>query len=141
MRRPHSRRGAVEKYASAVSLSALPDLLDRGDDVLVGAATANVAAHQFAHIGVRGAAWLLHQRHGGHDLAGGAVAALIAVMLNEGRLHGMQIAGLAEAFDGCDFLAVERAGKGQAGIPAAAIDMHGASATLVMVAAFLGAGE
>src|SRR6476659_6334889 len=45
-----------------------PHLLDGRNDVLVGAAAADVAAHQLLDLGVRGAAWLLHERDRRHDL-------------------------------------------------------------------------
>src|SRR5690349_13121159 len=50
-------------------LSALSYLLDRGDDVGVSAATADVAAHQFLHGRVVRTARLFEQRHRRHDLA------------------------------------------------------------------------
>jgi hypothetical protein len=37
---------------------------------------------------------LLQHRHSRADLAGGAIAALVAVMLDEGRLHRMQFSGV-----------------------------------------------
>jgi hypothetical protein len=84
---------------------------------------------------------LFDECHGGHDLAGGAVAALVAVVLDEGGLHGVQIVGLAEAFDGGDFFACGHDGEGQAGVHTAAVDMDGACSALAVVAALLGAGE
>jgi hypothetical protein len=33
-------------------------VLDSGDDILVRTATADIAAHKFLNVGVRGAAWL-----------------------------------------------------------------------------------
>ena len=61
----------------------LPHLLDRGDDVRVGAAAADIAAHEFAHIVIR---W----PHGSFSSAtadmiwpGCAIAALIGVILDE----------------------------------------------------------
>ena len=62
---------------------ALADVLDGGDDVGICAATTDIAAHQFLDVGIGGAAWLFEQSDGGHDLAGRAVAALVAVVLDE----------------------------------------------------------
>ena len=45
---------------------------------------------------------LFEQRDGGADLAGGAVAALEAVVLEEGGLDGVEGVAVGEAFDGGD---------------------------------------
>ena len=82
------------------------NLLDSGDDILVRAATADIAAHEFLDLGVRGAAWLFKQCDGGHDLAGGAVSALVPIMSEECRLHRMQCVRRAQALDGRDFFSV-----------------------------------
>ncbi len=47
----------------------IANLLDRGHDMGVGPAAADVAAHQFLHGRVVGTAWFLEQRNGRHDLA------------------------------------------------------------------------
>jgi len=112
-----------------------------GDDAGVGAATTDVAAHAFAHIGVGRPAGLLEQRDRGHDLAGRAIAALVAIVRDEGRLHGMQRPGLSDAFDRGDLVALVHYGEAQAGVHPHAVDMHGAGAALAVVAAFLRAGE
>ena len=88
-----------------------------------------------------GADGLLQQGHGAHDLAAGAVAALVAVVLHKGRLHRVQIAGLTDAFDGGDLVALVHHGEGKAAVDAAAVDVDRAGAALAVVAAFLGAGE
>src|SRR4051812_7793790 len=83
-------------------LSARMDLLDRGDDLRVGPAAADVAAHPLADFVVRepgrrhghifrdvahvAAARLFEQADGGADLPRRAVPALEAVILDEGRL-------------------------------------------------------
>ncbi len=85
-----------------------------GDDVGVGAAAADVAGHGFLHVVVGRAAGFFEESDGGHDLAGRAVAALVAVLSTKAACMGC-IAGLAEAFDGGDFVAVvhERRGRGR----------------------------
>src|SRR5688500_15494624 len=57
----------------------LANLLDRGNDVGIGPAAADVAAHQFLHGRVVGTARFLEQGNGRHDLTGCAIAALVAV--------------------------------------------------------------
>src|SRR6266850_2782300 len=95
----------------------------------------------FAHIGVVRPAGLLEQCDRGHDLAGGAIAALVGIVLDEGRLHGMQRVGLSDAFDRGDLVALVHHGEREAGIHPLAVDVHGACAALAVVAAFLGPGE
>ena len=50
--------------------------------------------------------WFFEQRYRRHDLPRGAIAALIAVVLQEGCLHGVQIVGISQALDGGDLFAV-----------------------------------
>src|SRR4029077_3512189 len=62
---------------------------DRGDDVGVGAAAANVAAHPFPDLRGRSGVALLNAPQAGHDLAGGTRAALKRVLVDEGLLQPM----------------------------------------------------
>ena len=135
------------------------ELTDGSDDVGVGAAAADVAGHALAdlvvgELGMLSVAGLeaetcersprlrsSRERGGGADLAGGAVAALEAVVREEGGLRGAEVAGRAEAFDGGDLGALRGDGEGEAGVDAAAVDEDGAGAALAVVAAFLAAGE
>ena len=116
-------------------------MLDRGHDIGVGPAAADVAAHQFLHVRVVGTARFLEQRDGRHDLAGRAIAALIAVAGNERRLHRMQCVGRAQALDGGDLVPVVHQGEAQAGIHAPAVHMHRARAALPVIAALFRSGE
>src|SRR5260370_693930 len=71
------------------ALSALANLLDRRNDIGIGAAAADVAAHQLLDRSVLGTTWFLQQRDRGHDLTRSAIAALISVMGEKRLLHGM----------------------------------------------------
>jgi hypothetical protein len=71
-------------------------------------------------------------------LSGRAEAALESVVLDEGRLQGMEIPVLGEAFDSRDVLALDRCSQGEARQDAPARHEHCTGATLAMVAAFLG---
>ena len=85
---------------------------------------------------------LVDASHGRHDLARCAVAALEAVVVDEGLLHRMQDAVRAsQALDGGDRLALHRHRQGQAGQHSASIDVHGAGPALALVATLLGAGQ
>ena len=59
----------VHGNRSCSRLTVFANLLDRGHDMGVGPAAADVAAHQFLHGRVVGTAWFLEQRNGRHDLA------------------------------------------------------------------------
>ena len=83
----------------------------------------------------------LQQRDRAHDLAAGAIAALVSVVLHKGRLHGVQVTGLADAFDGRDLVALVHHREREAAVHAAAIDVDRAGAALPVIAALLGAGE
>ncbi len=84
---------------------------------------------------------LFDERGRGADLAGGAVAALEGVVLEEGGLDGAEGFAVGEAFDGGDFGAAGGDGEGEAGVDAAAVDENGAGSALAVVAAFLAASE
>src|SRR6185436_5696631 len=71
-----------------------------GDDVVVARAAAQVALEALAHrVLVEIAALAGREVDGGHDHAGGAEAALQAVVLAERLLHGMQLAVDGEALE------------------------------------------
>ncbi len=84
---------------------------------------------------------LFEKGDSGADLAGGAVAALEAIVFEEGGLDGVQLVAVRESLDGGDLGALRDGGKGEAGVDAAAVDEDGAGATLSVIAAFLAAGE
>ena len=84
---------------------------------------------------------LVEHRHGRADLPGRAVAALIAVMLDEGGLHRVQVVGRAQPLDGGDAVALVHHRERQAGIDPPPVDDHRAGAALAVIAALLGAGE
>src|SRR4051812_46780796 len=107
-------------------------LLNRRDDVGVRAATTDVATHAFPDVGVRWAARLAEQCDGGHDLPRRAVAALVAVVLDERRLYGMQRPGFSDSLDRGDLIAFVHDGERQTGRDSPSIDVHGACAALPM---------
>lgn len=86
------------------------------------------------------AAKLLGHRHRRADLAGRAVAALEAVVLDEGLLQRRQRPDRAEALDRRDVAVLILYGEGEAGIDALAVDEHRAAAG-ALIAAELRAGQ
>src|SRR5450830_840665 len=65
--------------------------LDGGADAVVGAATANVAAHGVFDVGIAGVLVGAQQRGGTHQLARLAIAALRHIVRNPGFLQRMGI--------------------------------------------------
>src|SRR6266404_3845254 len=84
---------------SRVGVPRGPGLLDGGHDVRVGSATAEVAAHLFADLGVGVGVPFAEEPDAGADLPGGAVAALEGVVLDERLLQRVQPVSLGQAFD------------------------------------------
>src|ERR1044072_3232592 len=143
-RHPRGRqRGYIRNY-SPLRLSGVfaeHDLFDGCHDVGIGAAPADVAAHELADlIGAAGLA-LGNQARGGTNLAGGAVAALERSVLDEGLLQRMQRASLRQTLDGRDLRAVLHYHQGEARIYPAASDQNRAGPALAVIAALLRAGE
>ncbi len=85
--------------------------------------------------------WLLQHRGSGHDLSGGTDAALVGIVLDEGGLHRVEIARLSQPFNGRNLIALVHGRKGEAGVDAAPVDVHGAGSALTVVAALFRAGQ
>src|SRR5438552_10318512 len=76
-----------------------------------------------------------------HDLAGGAIAALETVVLDEGRLQWIQLLTLCDALDRGDIGAVVHHRERQTRNDAPAVEEDGAGAAGTLVATLLGAGQ
>ena len=113
-------------------------LLDGRDDVRVGAAAADVAVHRVLNVSVSGANVFLEDCHGRHNLTRGAIATLVAIVFNEGGLHGVKVIGLTDSFDGGDLVVRVHDGEGETGVDAASINVDGARSALPVIAALLG---
>lgn len=111
------------------------------DDIRIGAAAAQISAHQLADlVGVRGLAFG-QEACCRTNLSWRAIAALEGVMVDEGLLQGMQRAIPGKTFYGRDLRAVLHDGERQAGIDPPTVDQNRAGAALTVVAAFFGAGQ
>ena len=77
-------------------------LLNRRDDIGVGSASAEVAAHELADFFGRFRLAFGDQTYGRTDLSRRAVAALECVVVDEGLLERMKRAVLRQPFNGCD---------------------------------------
>src|SRR5712692_9196196 len=124
----------------AASLCFSRRALDRGDDLVVGAAAAEVARHVLHDLLSRRAFRPGKQRRRGHDLARLAVAAL-RHLLGDPRLLQRMIAVGRQPFDGGDSLSLARRYRSDARSCRHAVDVHRACAALRHAAAELGSGE
>ena len=80
---------------------------------------------------------LLEESGGGHQEAGRAEAALVAVLLDEGLLDGVELVPVRQAFDRLDRPAVGADGQIHAGVDRLAVEMDGAAAALPRSQTFL----
>src|SRR6267143_3703335 len=124
----------------AASLCFSRRALDRGDDLVVGAAAAQVARHVLHDLLARRVFRLRKQCRSGHDLARLAVAAL-RHLLGDPRLLQRMIAVLRQALDGGDFLALHRRYRSDARSRRHTIQVNRARAALRHAAAEFRAGE
>src|SRR3954463_4104270 len=115
---------------------------DRADDVLVARAAAEVSLQAAPDVLVGELAVALpDQVDRVHDHPWRAEAALQAVVLPEGLLHGVQLSVLRDALDRGDRRPVGLDGEQRAGFDRAAVEVDRAGAALAGVAADLRAGQ
>src|SRR5690606_13567566 len=123
---------------------------DRRNDVGVGTAPAEIAAHPFPELGfqvtVGGHGWstsgeLVHHADRRGDLPGCAVTALETVVFDEGALHRVQLAVLGQPVGSGDLGSVERHRQHQAAVDPAVAEQHGAGPALPSVAPLLRTGD
>src|SRR5213083_1154996 len=93
---------ALDPLARGKSTSLLLGISNRSDDVGIGAAATDIAAHVLANLGVCMGNPFVHQPHAGADLAGRAVTALKSVALDKRFLKRVQTLSIRQAFNGRD---------------------------------------
>jgi hypothetical protein len=111
------------------------------ENVIVGSATAKIAAHTTADFLEGWVGVVPEKSFDSHDLSGRAVATLESIVLKKGLLHRPQLLTLHEAFDGGDFFALGLESQSHAGVAGLALDKHGASAALPPLTTHLGSGQ
>jgi hypothetical protein len=74
-------------------------LLNRRNDVRIGSASAEIAAHQLADLVRSLCLTFRNETDRGTDLPGRAVAALERIVIDEGLLHGMECTVDGKTFD------------------------------------------
>ena len=85
--------------------------------------------------------YLVKNSNGRADLSRRAIAALIPVMSDEGRLHRMEAIGRSQALNRRDFVAFVHDRERQARIDPETTDKDGAGTALAVVAPFFGTGQ
>src|SRR5215212_7169068 len=129
------------------------DLSDGGDDAGISTAAADVAAHTLAYLIVSepcrrhsdvfgdvthiAAPRLFQQPDRRADLPRRAVAALEAVVLDEGSLHRVKLFAAGQPFNRCDLTTVKSCREREARQHAAAVNEYRARAALAHLAALL----
>src|SRR5262249_30235090 len=145
LRGPPTGRPGPERKKSCSRLhtpfARVHHLFNGRDDVEIGAAAADVAAHQLADLVSRPCTAFFYQADGRTDLPRSAVPALERIVIDERLLNRMKRALFREPFDRRHRSAVLHDRQRQAGIDAAAINQDGAGAALTVIAAFFRAGE
>src|SRR6266511_2705889 len=139
--RAYIRNDSSSGLPGALGRLAQHDLVEGRHDVGIGAATADVAAHQLANLVGGPRLALGDQAGGGADLARGAVAALKGVVIDEGLLQRMKRVPLCQAFDRRYARTILHDRKRKARITAPTIDQNGAATALAVITALLGAGK
>jgi hypothetical protein len=117
------------------------DFFDCGYDVGVGAAAADIAAHEFSDFIATVGFALGDQAHRRTDLTGRAIAALKSVMIDKRLLYRVQRAIFGQTLNGCDLRSILHGHQCQAGIDSATVHQNRTGAALTVVATFLRSGE
>src|SRR4051812_1512432 len=94
--------------------------------IRIGAAAADIAAHELPDLRCGMSTAFIDKGYCGHDLTRGAIAALESIVFDECLLHGVQFLIPGEAFDGGHLFAFIGDGKAEAGVDADPIYMYGA---------------
>ncbi len=143
---------------SPTALDASLARYDRRDNIGIGGAATEIAAHALADLlvvkgDVRSRQIVAHRawpasldlaQHADRraELPWGTVAALEGVMVDERLLESMQVVAIGrQPLDGDDLGVLVRDSQGQAAIDASSVEQDGAGPALPVVAALLGAGE
>jgi hypothetical protein len=116
-------------------------VLYRRDNVGISAAPADIAVHCLLHVVVGGSDRLLEKCNSGHDLARGAVAALVSIMLDKRSLHRMQMVRLPDPFDRDNLIRGMHHGERETGVYPAAVDVNCTRTTLAMITTLFGTGK
>src|SRR5580698_131405 len=113
--------------------------LHRLDDVLIAGAAAQVRGEHVDKVLVADVQIFLQHVRCQHQKTRRAIAALQAVIVDEGLLQHRQLVAVGKALDGADFLALRLNGEHQAGAHRLVVDNYGTGAADAVLAADMGA--
>src|SRR4051794_33455330 len=116
-------------------------LLNRRQNVRVGAAAADVAAHPFADLIVAVRVIFFYQRDRGTDLARRAIAALKSVVFDKSSLSWIPLFAVGQSFNGRDLAALVHDREVKTGVPPPALDQNRAGAALAVIASLFRASQ
>ena len=111
--------------------------VERVLDGAIAGAAAQVALERLPEVG----ALRLVERRRGHDHAGGAEAALEALRVEEGALHGMQFVAAGKALDRRHLAALGAERRDEATVHRLAVERHRAGAAVAGIASLLDAEQ
>src|SRR5262245_62104182 len=92
------------------------------NDIGIGAAAADVAAHFFRDVVVDSR--FGQKRNRRHDLSGRTVTALKCIALDKCGLNGMEFAVGGKTFDGRDLVTLMHDGESETGVDPRSVDMN-----------------
>src|SRR5262249_33856664 len=127
-------------YSSSLPPSHVRGFVDRGADLLIGAAAADVGDLSI-DVGIGRLRLRFEQRRHRHDHPALAVAALRHIVIDPGLLDLGETAVVGEPFDGDDLFALGGARRERAGPRRSAVNVHRAGAALGNAAAVFGTGQ
>src|SRR2546421_598057 len=107
------------------------------DDVVIGSAATQVAAHPVADFLRRAGVAFCDAGNAGHDLPRRAITALETIALDEGGLQRMKPLALSEALDGPDLTPVHEGRERETRFHALAVHQDRTGAALAEATAFL----
>src|SRR5215475_4131786 len=131
----------ARRYSNARTARLPRRRTDRRDNVRVGAAPADIAAHELADLRVGARPALRQQRDGRQDLPRRAEPALERVTGDERPLHRVRRALRPQALDRRDVAVLAGHRQREAGQHPPAVREHGAGAARSLVAALLSPGQ
>src|ERR1700728_527081 len=141
-------RGNDFAHAGRAGQRAMPTLpshhlarrLHRLDDILITGAAAEIRCKHVDQALVADMRIFLQHVRCRHQKTRRAIAALQAVIVDEGLLQHRQLVAVGKALDGADFLALRLNGEHQAGAHRLVVDNYGTGAADAVLAADMGTG-
>jgi hypothetical protein len=111
------------------------------NDLRIGRAATEIAAHPFSDFGLTPSVPLMNASNSRHDLTRCAEAALKGVLINECLLNRVEGLAVCKTLNGRYFSTIDGSSEDHASVNPPAIQMNRAGPALAIVAALLGTRE